>query len=1251
MKKNKPNVFAFGSYIGTTGYANHTRKFFRELSKLTNLKVRNFTVGKGWGGKHIDEPHNNEPYIDNLDKKLLKEQSLWSNVENKEVLTHHPIYSKYKNDVNHDVNIILSETNHHYYYQNYSGPTIAYNVWESTRQPQGFFDKLKTFDQIWVASNWQRDCTIEQGMDPDKVKVIPEAVDGNIFKPNPLATLPEYDDGRFKFVIFGRWDYRKATKEIIEAFLTEFKSDEPVDLIVSIDNFFAKDKFNSTEDRLAHYKLNDPRVKVKHFPTREEYIKYLQKGHVFLSCARAEGWNLPLIEAMACGTPSIYSNCSGQLEFAKGLGIPIPIKSMSDAKRGEYSSFSQSDLDGQFYEADFDILKEKMRDVYTNYKQYKSKALEESKLIRKKFTWNNAAKIAEKELNNFLKNIPENKLEISFNLGPKVEVIGSNDAKYFVEFINSKTNEVIHSGTIGNNMWIKCNKKYNIPWIIKVNNKIVHKYSLKNKVVKINFESKSVGDTIAWAPQVVRFAKHYNCKVIVSTFHNEWFETLPEYKDITFIKPGDNFNAYAVFELGWFKSDNDDWKNFDNHPTQVNTVPLIQCATDILDIPYKEVNYGIVHKIQKRPIKQKYVCIGPRSTAGLKEWPYENWRELAKNLQKIGYRVINLSKEGFEGINITNKGNLKWKDTYNYLFHADLFIGLGSGLSWVNWALNKHTIMINNFIPYGYEFTHNLTKLGNNSVCNNCWVHKDYVFDKGDWDWCPEHQNTAKQHICQKSILPNQVFNVVKDYLNKKKNKEFVWITGGDEKYLPMIEVLAHSLLKYSKYKLIVYGFNCTPNIKLPNVINKRIDYRPKPKISGDIIDQYGNYKNLFFKDYSIFFAKFLASLDSFNENYENYAWLDGDAFVVENIDKSLKYLDTLEDYPLFMKYYHEDIAQWRRYKDSRINERYGSEICKIKKIYRNPHHVLIATGFYFYNRNSRKFFNKCLDWNKELNLYSIEDYIDLNAFSEERVANCILWEEDKRLSLPITWNNYYSKDKEKEVNSYYLDQGFDVMYDKKSKDIYFIHGPDPSVKSKSAENLIKAYKDYTSKKLMIVAHPDDELIFGGAELIKYGNEYKVVCLTNLNNKKRKVEFIKVMKELNVNDWEILDYPDKLDNSVKFDIKNIINSRKWDKIVTHNPIGEYGHPQHKLIFDHVKNITKNFYVFSKSNNKLENKILTKKLDLLKLYKSEQDIINQIKDKNGDWFKDNNDTNYIEYEEITKYNPKKDKNKFIPCYEK
>ena len=61
-----------------------------------------------------------------------------------------------------------------------------------------------------------------------------------------------------------------------------------------------------------------------------------------------------------------------------------------------------------------------------------------------------------------------------------------------------------------------------------------------------------------------------------------------------------------------------------------------------------------------------------------------------------------------------------------------------------------------------------------------------------------------------------------------KKDNTFTWITGGDESYLLMIEVLAKSLLKYSKHNLIVYSFNCNSTIDLPNVINKRIDYRPK---------------------------------------------------------------------------------------------------------------------------------------------------------------------------------------------------------------------------------------------------------------------------------------------------------------------------------------------------------------------------------------------------------------------------------------
>ena len=72
----KLNVAAHVSYIGVTGINYHFREFFRELSKYTNLKVRNFTVGSTWKGL-TRRPHDNEPYINDVDKSILYKQSLW----------------------------------------------------------------------------------------------------------------------------------------------------------------------------------------------------------------------------------------------------------------------------------------------------------------------------------------------------------------------------------------------------------------------------------------------------------------------------------------------------------------------------------------------------------------------------------------------------------------------------------------------------------------------------------------------------------------------------------------------------------------------------------------------------------------------------------------------------------------------------------------------------------------------------------------------------------------------------------------------------------------------------------------------------------------------------------------------------------------------------------------------------------------------------------------------------------------------
>jgi autotransporter strand-loop-strand O-heptosyltransferase len=765
MKKQK--IFLHGSYIGTTGYNNHTRDFVRHLSNLIDIKVRNFTIGKSWNGLS-DTPHDNETYFNDTDRKVLYEQILRNTDKS---LSNFKIYKDESKEFIPDVNIVLCETNHHLFYENYDGPRIAYNVWESTLQPTDFFERLKYFDEFWVPSKWQKECTIKQGYPEEKIKVVPEGVDVHTFYPEEINC--EYtNDNRFKFFLAGRWDYRKSTKEIIESFLKTFSEDEPVDLIVSIDNPFSNDGLNSTEERLEYYGFTDKRIKVLHFPPREDYIKLLKSSNVFLSCARSEGWNLPLIEAMSCGTPSIYSNCSGQLEFAEGKGLPVKISHEKLVSDSTYNHFNNSI--GNYYEPDFDDLCKVMRDSYENYTTHKEKTLIDSKDIRKNFSWENVAKIGLETINNFMSRKPwenrpikKNVINVSYINGPKVEILGDEDMEYFIEFIDSNTNEVIHSTTIKNNMWTTCGRKYYTKWVIKINDEIYSSFDVEGKRVLVSLDSSSIGDTIAWTPYAVEFSKKHNCKVILSTFHNDWFKNNPTYKDIEFINPGQSTPCYASYTIGWFRNkDSNKWDNLSLNPIPPNTQSLQKTATDILGLDFKELNLGINFKpTEKPPYINKYVVICPESTAGCKEWTYDSWVKLSEMLKKLGYSVVTLTKKKYNIKGNINIYKRSLDESINLLYHAQFMVGISSGLSWLNWSLGKHTFLISGFTPKNHEFTTNITRIINEHSCNSCWSSTNFSFDAGDWNWCPIWKGTDKQHICQKSITPISVYNEIENYL------------------------------------------------------------------------------------------------------------------------------------------------------------------------------------------------------------------------------------------------------------------------------------------------------------------------------------------------------------------------------------------------------------------------------------------------------------------------------------------------------
>lgn len=136
---------------------------------------------------------------------------------------------------------------------------------------------------------------------------------------------------------------------------------------------------------------------------------------------------------------------------------------------------------------------------------------------------------------------------------------------------------------------------------------------------------------------------------------------------------------------------------------------------------------------------------------------------------------------------------------------------------------------------------------------------------------------------------------------------------------------------------------------------------------------------------------------------------------------------------------------------------------------------------------------------------------------------------------------------------------------------------------------------------VMIVTHPDDESLWGGAHLIH--EKYLVVCMTNGYHQTRHANFDSVMNRVNQKSL-ILNYPDvkkyykngKYDADLystsevgmRKDIRTILTYKKWKKVVTHNPFGEYGKYHHQRVsayvsseFDKLKLQNVEFYYFGK----------------------------------------------------------------------
>jgi len=343
----------------------------------------------------------------------------------------------------------------------------------------------------------------------------------------------------------------------------------------------------------------------------------------------------------------------------------------------------------------------------------------------------------------------------------------NEDKSLFVKFLLS--GKVKYEVSLQPDHWGKANIRYYAPWEIVITDeygRLVtrHCFNLERKRVRINIDSKSLGDTLAWIPQVDRFARaHPQTEVYCGHFWPQ-LGLAEKYPHIHFIDPASKQDdIYATYVIGFYFDD----RCQNMHPKDPRTIPLARVASDILGLEYEEVK-PILPIADTDPVFDRpTVCFAMESTSGCKLWQREGgWQELVNYLNHAGYRPALIQKGEDQLDNIINlSGDYPITDRIEQLRDCTFFVGLGSGLSWLAWALGKKVVLISGFSRPFAEFQDNCYRVINPDVCHGCWNDTEYNYDRGDWDWCPRYKGTSRQFECSKEITVEQVIEALRALL------------------------------------------------------------------------------------------------------------------------------------------------------------------------------------------------------------------------------------------------------------------------------------------------------------------------------------------------------------------------------------------------------------------------------------------------------------------------------------------------------
>ena len=297
-----------------------------------------------------------------------------------------------------------------------------------------------------------------------------------------------------------------------------------------------------------------------------------------------------------------------------------------------------------------------------------------------------------------------------------------------------------------------------------------HDYDAGDREILIQFPIGTLGDTVGWFPYAVKFKDKHGCRLTCGIAGKLIPLFKDAYPDITFvehesIKPE---KFYATYSMGLFFDD----KACIYQPCDFRHVGLHRTAGYILGVDPVEMRPLIKLEDDTRPIAEPYVVIAAQSSTQAKYWNNPNgWYDLVRFLKDTGYRVVCIDQKPTHGTGLVwnqiphgvedETGDRPLSERARWLKHAEFFVGLSSGLSWLAWAMNIPVVLISGFTHPTNEFD-TPYRVINYHTCNSCWNDPALRFNHQDFLWCPRHKDTARQFECTRLITVEHVKSVIK---------------------------------------------------------------------------------------------------------------------------------------------------------------------------------------------------------------------------------------------------------------------------------------------------------------------------------------------------------------------------------------------------------------------------------------------------------------------------------------------------------